>query len=190
MVDTVTLATSAMFHEDTCWLKLFILTRHWTDLGVFLFFIILTMSTRWVRPIGMRCLLLFLCSLSYHYLIRGPCCSACFEFVFHLLFFEMVDSLLLTVTFLFILHYQMYAFMSVIDTAHTFFNKGTVMQIFKYFLQDTCSERGSNLIEIRDAAEDKWVLLQSLIRGRITLLLFFVKKQDFKKCIIQFVHII
>lgn len=30
------------------------------------------------------------------------------------------------------------------------------------------------MIEIRDAAEDKWVLLQSLIRGTILLVIFVV----------------
>lgn len=114
MVDTVTLSTSAMFHEDTCWLKLFILTRHWTDLGFFFFFITLTMSTRRVRPIGMRCLLLFLCSFSYLYLIRGPCCSA-LNVYFFIWIFKMVRSSFLSISI--ILYYWILAIISVINSS-------------------------------------------------------------------------
>lgn len=63
----------------------------------FFFSITLTMSTRRVRPIGMRCLLLFLCSFSYLYLIRGPCCSA-LNVYFFIWIFKMVRSSFLSIS--------------------------------------------------------------------------------------------
>lgn len=79
MIDTMTLSESTMY---ACWLTfLYLLDHNYTSdrLRVFSFFMIMTMSTRWVRSIGSGCL--HLLGTRFHlYLFRGPC-FLCFEFV-------------------------------------------------------------------------------------------------------------
>lgn len=67
------------------WLKCLYLTSEFILITFLSFFMIMTMSTRRVRPVGRGCLrLLITWSLLYHllYLYHRDSCLLCFEFVF------------------------------------------------------------------------------------------------------------
>lgn len=48
-----------------------------------------------------------------------------------------------------------------------------IQWVWTWCLQAICSGKGSNLVEVRTAEEEAWICLQSLIRRKTSLLVFF-----------------